>query len=232
MLPASFTGARLRGRLTAHPKPAFRRPRMEHLRELDSGANHVTWEDVEDAADDVFNIWVDHPEIAWARSAWNVLAEAGLTHYATELERTRVLARLLALGEIYRDFCACAWEECTDAWLSELAAKLDVGPFRVGQLMDRDFLEDDALDDEELFSYGVEELVGSERQAVADNLAKAFGSTSALFVSMWLSRAPDFSGAPWEALDREILDEILNEPTDEKLAAFSWIESGMPPYRG
>jgi hypothetical protein len=59
----------------------------------------------------VFSVWWDGAEVDWAGHAWAALARAGLTACRTELERTLVVCRLLALNVLYREFCTRAFEE-------------------------------------------------------------------------------------------------------------------------
>src|SRR5260221_730439 len=65
----------------------------------------LPWDDVQEAADLAFSVWVGQPELSWAKQAWQALTEAKLTRYCNEAERYRVLFRLLVLGGIYSDFC-------------------------------------------------------------------------------------------------------------------------------
>ncbi|GAA3450543.1 hypothetical protein [Dactylosporangium matsuzakiense] len=71
------------------------------------------------------------------------LAEAGLTSYATDLERTMCLLRAVALGVLYRDFFACAFDDGpTGEWRDGIGSDL-IGPhpltdsFTLGQLAER-----------------------------------------------------------------------------------------------
>lgn len=74
-------------------------------------AKTLTWNDVADAADLAFNIWVGQPELRWAKQAWELIIKAGLATYTNELERCKAVTRFLALGGLYHDFCKVAWDE-------------------------------------------------------------------------------------------------------------------------
>src|SRR3990172_11861772 len=97
----------------------------------------VAWEDVDDAAGAAFSIWVEQPELEWARRAWGVLAQAGLTAYSSERGRLRVLVRFVALADIYHQFCHLAWgeyykPEYGDPDYGDWADRLGLTPVRIG----------------------------------------------------------------------------------------------------
>jgi hypothetical protein len=74
----------------------------------------LSWDDVEPLAKATFNIWVDQPELGWAKEAWGKVTEAGLAEYDTEPDRCRVFARFMVLASFYRDWCAVARDERQD----------------------------------------------------------------------------------------------------------------------
>ncbi|MDQ2731005.1 MAG: hypothetical protein M3Y56_05050, partial [Armatimonadota bacterium] len=71
----------------------------------------VTWEDVESCAAEVLQIWNDGSELEWAEGAWNILAQAGLTHYSHAVEYHQVILRFFALCSLYLDFSQIAWDK-------------------------------------------------------------------------------------------------------------------------
>ncbi len=89
-------------------------PINESRKPSQGGGALLSWDEVLDVAKSAFNVWVGQPELQWAKRAWQVLQDANLTRYRTELERYSVLFRLLVLGGIYSDFCDLAWGECSD----------------------------------------------------------------------------------------------------------------------
>jgi hypothetical protein len=193
----------------------------------------LAWDEISHAAEEAFAIWSGQPELEWARCSWQALARAGLATYRNERERCQVAIRLLALAGLYHDFCAVAWEEYQEPQYVEWAEGLGIGPFRVGQLVGGDRLWDTADDDDATFAQALEHLVNEERQRVLASLREGYGDVSGLFVSLWRSRtasadAGSESDGEGGAGDAESDDEILNDVTTEKLAAFAWLESGCP----
>jgi hypothetical protein len=74
-------------------------------------SENVTWDEVEEAASKMFNVWLDGQELNWAKEAWNHLSAAGLTSRETFLEETKSKLRLVTLARIYQEFCGLAWDE-------------------------------------------------------------------------------------------------------------------------
>lgn len=71
----------------------------------------LEWDEISKLASGCFQVWVDQPELAWARSMWSILSEAGLTMYEDEIDRVGVCLKLLDLASSYRVFCALAFGE-------------------------------------------------------------------------------------------------------------------------
>ena len=68
------------------------------------------WDEVADIAGDLF----EDPGgggLRWAKSAWQVLSEAGLNRYFVEVQRTVCIIRFIALFALYSEFCARAFDE-------------------------------------------------------------------------------------------------------------------------
>lgn len=186
----------------------------------------LRWEDVAPAARLGFSIWSGGAELEWAGRAWSALVEAGLARYRGELDRCRAAVRLLALAGIYSDFCLAAFDEDSPPDYATLAAELDVGPLRAGQLVGDDEAWDDQVDEEALIEDVVRSLADAARPEIVPVLLRAFGGVSGLFVALWRTTSSD-DGADVDQDD----DEILNDVTPEKLAAFAWLEEGCCPYR-
>ena len=189
----------------------------------------VAWEEIEEAADSAFNIWLGQPEIRWAHLAWAEMGRAGLTSYGTGVERTIVLLRFIALSEVYWDFCACAWQEDPPMGSMELADVVEISAFRMGQLLGPEFLPDPESQEEEIFEYALREALDSSRTNVVQALLKGFGHATWLFISLWLSSNDKYAGVPWDALDPDVIDEVTNH-NPYGAEAYAWVESGMPPY--
>jgi hypothetical protein len=144
----------------------------------------------------------------------------------------RVFIRFLVLASFYRDWCALVWDERHDdspeVWLSAV----DVDRFHVGRLIGTSVnLADEDNLDEALFV-----LMGRERKTVVDALLKGFGGIPLLFVALWRSNQGADSLATLLARDDEwnhqpeSEDDILNDPTDEKVAGYMWLDQGCECY--
>lgn len=194
--------------------------------------NILSWDDVKPVADQVFSIWVDHPELKWAKQAWKTIIRAGLAAYSNEDERCEAAIRFLALCGIYYDFCEVALEEYNEPDYGVWAEGLGITPLRVGLRLG--YNADDWLnryeDDESLYAEGVKCLADKAREEIFEALCKGFrskpregseGNEADLFLSLWKS--------PWsdEADNgRETDFEMLNCVTAGKAAAYEWISSG------
>jgi len=105
-----------------------------------STAENLSWDDVLPAAEIAFNIWVEQPELRWAKTAWGYMIEAGLDTYTSQLEYCKVCIRFLALASLYHDWCCMAWYECQEYTKIYDAARehLGLSPFNLGQLSGAD----------------------------------------------------------------------------------------------
>jgi len=179
----------------------------------------IEWPNVEAAAKAAFNVWVGAPELAWAEQAWRILETQGLTDYSDEFGRHTVAFRFLALGGIYRDFCAVYWEETTDRWYSEWVVSLELSPLILGQLYGQ--LTDEPLTEEESEILTV--LVENERKAVVDALRAGFDSNEKLYEVLARSREPQST----EPDDDHALDHW--ETTSQNSAGYEWVREGCQP---
>jgi hypothetical protein len=142
---------------------------------------------------------------------------AGIANYSNEIEHHRIAILFLGLAGFYRDFCSIAWEE-DDSPISLLNNGLDLNEFILGQLVGPDpgIEEEDALN----------HLVSASRPEVVRLLIQIVGSVDQLFVSPWRTE-PGTANEDGDDSDRVLADdEILNDATPEKLAAYSWLDSG------
>ena len=73
----------------------------------------ITWIDIHKCAEQLFNVWVEQPELRWAQKSWTALEANGLTSYESELEKCKAYIRLLVLADLYRQFCHIAYDETT-----------------------------------------------------------------------------------------------------------------------
>lgn len=185
----------------------------------------ITWDDISTAADSMFNVWVGHPELNWAKAAWKILETKGLTSYSNEIDKTWVHVRLMTLGTIYKEFCCQAFEECIEPDYYDWTEELQISPLRIGQLTGPEY-DPETEEDHDLVEQAVKELVNNARRDVCKALKEGFGSDSMLFASLWMSPELD---AEFIEPDKVTLDEILNHDLVEgKHIAFGWIDAGMP----
>lgn len=73
-----------------------------------SDSEQIDWDEVEDAASKMFNVWGAVYELDWAKEAWGHLCAAGLTSRQTFLDETVAKLRLVTLARIYEEFCGLA----------------------------------------------------------------------------------------------------------------------------
>jgi hypothetical protein len=205
-------------------------------------AENLTWDDVEDVAKAAFKIFVDQPELRWAKEAWQKLESAGLTKYVNDLEYTRVAIRFLALAAIYHDFCEMAWEEESYAsyYLAGWSQMFDLSPSCVGQLVRVELSTNESLDDgnltdeseEDLIDTALDQLFDRARAEVVKALVEQYGSPEELLVSLSNSNLPlpeEEEDDLYPAPAQNDLDSV-NDPdfVAEYLHAYSWIDEGCP----
>lgn len=187
----------------------------------------VPWDNVEPIAEEAFQIWVGGGDRDWARAAWEALSRAGLTQAGTFLEEVTVYVRFLVVASFYRDWCAVAFDEWQDDEPAVWLTPASVSPFFIGQLVGDNLLPEDP---EEVMDEALHYLMDRERPAVVKALVEGFGGKDLLFIALWKS------GRPWPAADAGEDDDgdqpprndadIINDPTEEKLAAYQWLTQG------
>ena len=163
---------------------------------------------------------VGQPELTWAKSAWQLLTDAKLTTYRSELERYEVLFRLLVLAGIYSDFCDAAWEERSDPDYSSWAEPLKLEPFLLGQLYAT--LPEWDAENEDTAYRALNTLVENQREQVVVALMAAHGGASGLYASLWQSRYAEGD---------EPEDDDTYYPEVSQQAAYSWVDQGCGRYR-
>lgn len=198
----------------------------------------VSWNDVRLLGESIFRVWTGGGGLAWARTAWAILGEEGLTAVGPdrdEVEELRIRGRLLTLGRFYHTFAWHAWEEGSAAAWLEWAEEDRL-------LWDSDLLRrlspeshasfEESLDEDEEFPIrdfnreALDELVDTELTRVRQALETGFGSSTELFVSLWLSREPAYAG--WRRFPGSLVEDVVNsvDVGDSKLPAWDWFESG------
>ena len=183
----------------------------------------LEWDDIESVADRAFNVWVGTPEREWAKNMWLLLKKQDLTSYEDDFDWHHAVFRLLALGGIYRDFCAVAWDEHTDRWYWDWVDSIEINPLILGQLYGRETTED--YDDE--LSSTLSVLVELERAKVVATLRESLGGDLELYNSLSTSRSQAVEPDEEEAGGSES-DHL--EPTGRNSNALFWVQEGCPPY--
>ncbi len=172
----------------------------------------VRWEDISRDAKSLFNVWTDGRELDWAKKSWEALCKHHLTSYTNEIERTRVMVRLLALAAIYRDFCELAFDETHEPEHVIWAGEVDLNRFRVTRSVGFKFHCDNKEEEKELVESALLSLMEEARAEIRDALLKEFGGVSLLFVSLWntvnYSRDEDLESFQDDDL-KEIEDDLV-----------------------
>lgn len=160
---------------------------------LSKDTHVLTWNIVEEAARLLLDMdcGCDGP-VEFAEAAWAHLIKAGLASFSTELERTRVKIRLLALFWLYWDFSYLAFDDERDLDWDEWAATVGLPNLHRGQLVgDRDDLTDRFADEGE-FGGAARRALGHclahERAVVVAAIAEGFGEPIELFCRLWVSQ--------------------------------------------
>jgi hypothetical protein len=180
----------------------------------------LDWEEVKEAAQAAFNVWVAGGELPWAKEVWDRTVAAGIANYSNEIERHRAAILFLGLAGLYRDFCALAWDERDPPTYSYWAEELNLDDFVLGQLTGPDPCVEK--------SHALNHLVNAARPKVVELLRQLVGDVNSQFVSLWRA-GPDGENEKDDDCDGNdsLTDyEILNDATPEKVTAYSWLESG------
>jgi hypothetical protein len=177
----------------------------------------MAWADIESLADEVFHVWSGQPELKWAKCAWDMLDQAGLTAYRNAVQKYAVQFRLLVLSGIYSDFCDRAFDEPSEIGYS---MEFELDRFVGGQLWARrpDLKFDDELDDDGDI---LNTLVETHRGEVVRALVKGFGSDTALYASLWKSKDANDADADQEDGNDDTF--VCEAPQGR---AYEWVSEG------
>jgi hypothetical protein len=205
-----------------------------------SDLDKLSWDEIEAAVEEDFELWIGPLEVQWIKLAWSTLAESGATSFSTQIERTQVVIRFLALVSIYRDFCWVAWQSRCEVDYYEWAEALESSPFRVGQLVGLGTNVDDESDYIAL-SEALEDLAHKAREWVLQALLRGFGGRVKLFISLWDSQVSDHISSPMQDPYENCHKGRDDSPTKgqygsgnqvgDKLTAISWIMRNCPSNR-
>lgn len=197
----------------------------------------ITWEEIDEETEYLFEIWVNGSEMIWAKQAWEALDVAGLTTYKNELGKSQVLIRLLALACIYRKFCHYAWGEGYDfsGAYYEWERCFEINPFRLGQLVGNEFNEDDSLSDDELSYQALEHLCKSAVMPIQKALLKYYKEPYPLIEALWRTNTSDKITIEDEYGFEDEIDRDWEEWSNDfwdtdiplKSTVLNWIEQDM-----
>ncbi len=184
---------------------------------------YLRWSSIADEAEKLFDAWGSDAEHDWARKAWEHIETSGLTRYTNDVERTRVLIRMVALAALYH-----SWWRTVDVEgsveLINWSGELQISSFRVAQLAGVDFSPELDQSEEELYEEAVRTLVEQEHSNILGALLAGFGDETELFISLWLSNDPNWSGRA--VIPNELRDDIINVHENGKLEGFAWVSNG------
>ncbi|OGQ74368.1 MAG: hypothetical protein A3G40_07680 [Deltaproteobacteria bacterium RIFCSPLOWO2_12_FULL_57_22] len=185
-----------------------------------SDSEQIDWDEVEDAASKMFNVWGAVYELDWAKEAWGHLCAAGLTSRQTFLDETAAKLRLVTLARIYEEFCGLAWDENPDRPIDYLAEHLHIDPVAIGVLAasaECDELEE-AVEDYELHQAALTAVTDNQRKEIYGCLKAAYGDEYRLYSRIWHTRSP---------LAEEDTEGDEFELTDANSAALEYVRNGF-----
>lgn len=151
------------------------------------------WEEVEEAAEHMFEMWLFGSEHEFAKEAWGHLFAAGLVSFKSLIESTASKLRLLTLAVAYREFGRVAWEEDRGDSLNDLVEGLDVDPVALGILASRTGANDFSriIEGDDLFEIALRVVTKNERKTVFECLKRAYGDEIKLYSRMWHTKCSE-----------------------------------------
>lgn len=186
----------------------------------------LSWEELEPLASEWDCVWNDPPKLEWAKEAWRILTEAGLTSYSSEIDRVRVAMRFLGLAGLFADFYQIAFTDGFEPQYLDLCNGLEITPFRLGQLVGED--SEWSFEEEDLDSL-LQSLANDSRKEIYLALTSGFGGLSGLFISLWKSN-PAACSADYGDDGEEDNLIVSNNLTPEKFEVYQWLSEGCYPW--
>ncbi len=200
----------------------------------ESDTLRIEWNEIEPIVDEIFSIRISGSDLLLAQHVWEELAAAGQTHYKTDLERSEAVARLLAFGAYYREFCAYAFDEgSVGEWREWITSGLIGGrPLLDISILGEpttqpDASEDDFLEDADAVSEVLQQIVQGECRKVVALLKERWGPAR-FFASLYVTGKRELDGYP---LTEEAIGEIVNyDLTGSKQRAWAWVDGDGSLY--
>lgn len=181
-----------------------------------SPTNILTWSEVEDAAKNFFDEWIDYYEwwyclieeyklqhiveeidlkniqwraLEWIKNAWGIVQQAGLASYVSELEFCVVLVRFISLLDFYSQSCAFTLESEIEDYYLYLANSFEVNENDLMRLIYNVSFFD--LPIKEINKRKIYFLIKDTRKEIINILVKQFKSKSNLAASIKNSIYPE-----------------------------------------
>lgn len=182
-------------------------------------------DDIEELIPELFHVWSSGSEHRLARYLWTV-ANDGAPADEGHRGHTRSVVHLAALAALNQEFAARSGEGTVGEWKERAYDVIGdfprLTPIAVGRLAESygvDGWEDD--DGAESVASVVVNLVTAVALSVAEMLRGRLGDAQ-LFASFWAAR-----GEVTFPLSDDKVEEIVSNPTTDKLVAYEWLSSGM-----
>ncbi|MFB2936264.1 McrB family protein [Aerosakkonemataceae cyanobacterium BLCC-F154] len=194
-----------------------------------SGADILTWSNLDYIAELAFCEIDDQLEIEegsweWIEQAWEIIIQAGMASYSTEIEHCQVVIRFLALFAFYIEFygMVCG-KDAEFNYLVNSWEETGITTSHIRQLVWSKYDNNQAEGQDNLNVRAIQYLANNERKKILAALVEGFGNLSMLFVSLWQSSLPEIEEDNREYGNYETDDEIVNYLTNEELAVFKWL---------
>lgn len=185
--------------------------------------------DLEALGTEIFNIWVDSAETAWAAYMWSVLARQGLTSYTDEAGRALVVCRLITLAGINREFAARACSEGeVGGWQQSILADVMgeyplLDPIALGRAGERAGADGSTpYEERESAPQLVLDIAASEWQRVVRALTEELGSAE-LFATLWTNRE---SYIQYPLADEVLWAAVNDDLSGAKVNGYQWVDDG------
>ena len=213
----------------------------------------LLWKNIESFAKNNFNIWSNDGQFIFAEQAWRAIVDAGLADYTDEIERHRVLIRLMTIATFYGEFCDLVFDEyfCRDEILDWLDDEEMFCSIRIWQIIGERFYKDEKISGNRMIwhdgddcskrtysDYLIEalnEIIDECRDEVFKAMKKGFGGEVELFIALYVTaytredgteyNIHNFTEDDWANFGVEI-DDLSFDSDQER--GYYWVSIGMP----
>jgi hypothetical protein len=180
----------------------------------------LSWEDIEELARRMFNVWESGGDLAWAKEVWGYLSKAGLTDEFNFIDKTRVCLRLLILARISEEFSAAKKGDGVLRSISQIAEELWINPLALGVLAADAGVDFESCADElELREACLDAASNLYRAELFKCLVSAYGGEENLYFRL--------SGMSQNASGDILADPRDSEPTGPNLDAYDFVKNGF-----